>query len=136
MRMKNIMIGHVTTYRNSMFRDATNVVQKQLEDMCKQMKLEMEESIQELHGRLSRDYLSVLVGTDAGSTLQSVPRVERMLRAEMATVLAKADLPFAKFFAKQPEQEGCPVSNEGSNPQEAQSGGGDTVPTNVKAEPL
>ncbi|KAK4109597.1 hypothetical protein N656DRAFT_839036 [Canariomyces notabilis] len=113
MRMKNIMIRHVTTYRNSMFRDATNVVQKQLEDMCKQMKLEMEESIQELHGRLSRDYLSVLVGTDAGSTLQSVPRVERMLRAEMATVLAKADLPFAKFFAKQPEQEGCPISGGG-----------------------
>lgn len=115
-RMKDKMISHVTTHRQSMFRNATGFVQQQLEEMCRHIKLQMEEFIQDIHARLSRDYLSVLVGTDVGA---GVPRVEQMLRAEMMSLLAKAELPFAELLSE-------PTGPEGhveTNPQSRREGG-------------
>ncbi|GAB1316634.1 Dynamin N-terminal domain-containing protein [Madurella fahalii] len=102
-RMKDIMISHVTTHRQSMFRNATSVVQTQLEDMCRRIKLQMEEFIQDIHARLTCDYLSVLVGADVSG---GVSRVERMLRAEIVPLLAKADLPFAELVSEPAGHEG------------------------------
>lgn len=101
MRMKNLMIAHVTNQRGGMFRDATDKVQKQLEDLCHVMQQEMEAQMQEVQQRLTRDYLSVLVGADAASMKAGVPRVELMLRAEMALRLGKADGAFAKLFSQE-----------------------------------
>ena len=98
MRMKNLMINHVTNRRGSMFRNATNAVQRQLENLCERMRQEMEAHMQDVHARLARDYLSVLVGVDAASMAAGVPRVELLLRSEMAPRLAKADGAFAEAF--------------------------------------
>jgi hypothetical protein len=98
MRMKNLMINHVTNRRGSMFRNATNAVQRQLENLCERMRQEMEAHMQEVHARLARDYLSVLVGVDAAAMAAGVPRVELLLRSEMAPRLAKADGAFAEAF--------------------------------------
>ena len=54
--------------------------------------------MQDVHARLARDYLSVLVGVDAASMAAGVPRVELLLRSEMAPRLAKADGAFAEAF--------------------------------------
>lgn len=98
MRMKNIMINHVTTHRNTMFRNATDVVKRQLEDLCDRIGSEMEAHVHELHARLARDYLAVLVGVDVASMQRGVPRAELMLRAEMAPLLGDVDGEFAGIF--------------------------------------
>ncbi|KAL2258691.1 hypothetical protein VTK26DRAFT_7888 [Humicola hyalothermophila] len=96
MRMKNIMVGHVTNRRQRMFHNATDGVTQQLDGLCNQVKAEMEAHMQELHTRLSHDYLAVLVGTDVASMQMGVPRVELMLRAEMAPVLAEFESGFCR----------------------------------------
>ncbi|KAK3319346.1 hypothetical protein B0H66DRAFT_591910 [Apodospora peruviana] len=95
MRMKEAMVSHVERTRRTMFRDATNGVQEQLETMCKTVKQQIENSTQDLHSRLTRDYLAVLVGIDIAA-FRTVPRAERLLRAEMAPLLAKTDHAFAR----------------------------------------
>jgi hypothetical protein len=97
--MKNLMISHVENRRNVMFRNATNVVQRQLEvELCKRIQEDLEAHIHELQARLARDYLSVLVGVDTASLGLGPSRVELMLRAEMAPLLTKADGVFAELF--------------------------------------
>ncbi|KAM7199901.1 nuclear GTPase SLIP-GC [Naviculisporaceae sp. PSN 640] len=96
-RMKEAMLSHVTRARSSMFRDATNAVRTQLSEMCRQMKRELEDRVSNLHARLSQDYLSVLVGADARAIAQ-MPRAERLLRSEMAPLLARADAVFAPLI--------------------------------------
>ena len=92
------MITHVTTHRNTMFRNATDVVQRQLEDLCDRIGSEMEAHVHEVHSRLARDYLAVLVGADVASMQRGVPRAELMLRAEMAPLLGDVDGEFAGIF--------------------------------------
>ncbi|KAL2015623.1 hypothetical protein VTK56DRAFT_5080 [Thermocarpiscus australiensis] len=99
MRMKNIMQTHVAARRGTMFWNATNAVKQQLEAMCDAMRAQMEDRIRDMHARLSRDYLAVLVGADAVARALGPPRAELMLRAEMAPLLAKADLAFAELFS-------------------------------------
>lgn len=94
MRMKAAMLSHVTRARSTMFRDATNAVRTQLAGMCRQMKRELEDRVSNLHARLSQDYLSVLVGADANA-IAKMPRAERLLRSEIAPLLARADAIFA-----------------------------------------
>ncbi|KAH6855788.1 hypothetical protein B0I37DRAFT_365794 [Chaetomium sp. MPI-CAGE-AT-0009] len=104
MRMKNLMLAHVTDHRGSMFRVATNAVQEQLEEMCHKIGEELGASIQELQARLARDYLSVLVGVDASSVGLGPSRVELMLRGEMEPLLRKADRFFAELFPGQEDK--------------------------------
>jgi hypothetical protein len=97
--MKNLMVSHVENHRNSMFRNATNVVQRQLEDeLCKRIQADLEAHVRDLQARLARDYLSVLVGVDVASFGLGPSRVELMLRAEMAPLLTKTDGVFAELF--------------------------------------
>lgn len=110
MRMKNLMLTHVTNQRGVMFRAATDHVQEQLEGMCEQIGAELEASIQGLRERLTRDYLAVLVGVDASSDGLGPSRVEMMLRGEMALLLRKADRFFAELFPGQGDR--CPKDEE------------------------
>ncbi|KAL2132078.1 hypothetical protein VTI74DRAFT_4256 [Chaetomium olivicolor] len=133
MRMKNIMVTHVSNRRGVMFRNATNAVQRQLEQLCERIKQELESYVYDLHARLARDYLAVLVGADAVFNGMGPPRVELMLRSEMASLLAKADGTFAELFPDQglppPEQSGSTVKGEVANSQ----GDGDSVEESVKS---
>jgi len=105
MRMKNLMVTHVTNRRGVMFRNATNVVQRQLEQLCASIEQDMETHVQELRARLARDYLAVLVGVDVGSIGTHGPsRVELMLRGEMAPLLAKSDGVFAEVFGERVDE--------------------------------
>lgn len=110
MRMKNLMLAHVTNQRGLMFRSATGHVQEQLEEMCDQIGVELEASVQGLRERLTRDYLAVLVGVDASTFGLGPSRVELMLRGEMAPLLRKADRFFAELF---PGQEDKYAKDEG-----------------------
>ncbi|KAK4033768.1 hypothetical protein C8A01DRAFT_19341 [Parachaetomium inaequale] len=98
MRMKSLMLAHVTSHRGAMFRNATNHVQRQLEELCVRIGQDLEANVQELRARLARDYLAVLVGVDVSSVGMGPSRVELMLRGEMAPLLAKADSVFAELF--------------------------------------
>ncbi|KAK4236644.1 hypothetical protein C8A03DRAFT_16733 [Achaetomium macrosporum] len=133
MRMKNLMITHVTVRRGSMFRNATNVVQEQLEDLLSRIQDYIEKQLQDIQAQLTRDYLAVLVGTDALSKGLRPPRVELMLRAEMAPMLAKTDEAFAELFTEQStDQSALP---DGDNlPVESKSEESSTVGF-VKTEP-
>jgi len=95
------MATHVETNRRSMFRDATNVVQGQLEDLNTRIEGQLLIHMQETHGRLSHDYLAALIGTAAIDNDNSgVPRAERMLRAEMIPLLEGVDPQFADLLAQ------------------------------------
>ncbi|KAG7287089.1 hypothetical protein NEMBOFW57_006592 [Staphylotrichum longicolle] len=101
MRMKNIMVTHVTNRRGPMFRNATDVVQRQLEQLCDRIQQDMEAHVQEMRARLARDYLAVLVGVDVGAIgAQGPSRVELMLRGEMVPLLARSDGVFAEVFGE------------------------------------
>ncbi|KAL2196856.1 hypothetical protein P885DRAFT_69332 [Corynascus similis CBS 632.67] len=98
MRMKNLMLDHVNSRRSVMFRNATNHVQRQLNDLCDRVGQDLKAEIDQMRARLARDYLAVLVGVDVASMGLGPSRVELMLRAEMMPVLAKADHFFAPLF--------------------------------------
>lgn len=118
MRMKNIMVTHVAGRQRAMFRNATDVVQSRLEDMCQHIRQVMEAHVQNMYTRLSRDYLAVLVGTDAASMGTRIPRAELMLRAEMAPLLAEVDEEFAELFTGQvPSRDGGPAADDAQEEQ-------------------
>lgn len=93
-RMKNAMISHVADVRNTMFYSATKTVRQEIDQLLDQMQSTMQIQMKELHARIQRDYLAVLVGSDISSQ-GATPRAERMLRAEMVPLLEKADVYFA-----------------------------------------
>ncbi len=62
MRMKTAVRDHVESMGGTMFRDATNAVRKELEQMCQSLRNVLEDYNEELSSRLSRDYLTALVG--------------------------------------------------------------------------
>lgn len=119
MRMKNIMVTHVTNRRGPMFRNATDVVQRQLEQLCDRIQQDMEAHVQELRARLARDYLAVLVGVDVGAIgAQGPSRVELMLRGEMLPLLAKSDGVFAEVFGEGIQGGGGVEEEEGDGTEE------------------
>lgn len=93
-RMKTAMVSHVSNVRDSMFYEATKIVRQEIDLLLEQMQSTMQLQMRELHARIQRDYLAVLVGSDLSSQ-GATPRAERMLRAEMAPLLEDADLFFA-----------------------------------------
>ena len=109
MRMKNLMLAHVSNQCGLMFRSATDHVQEQLEEMCDQIRVELEANVQGLRERLTRDYLAVLVGADTSTAGLGPLRIELMLRGEMVPLLRKADRFFAELF---PGQEGKYAKDE------------------------
>lgn len=94
--MKNHMVGHVENTRHTMFRHSTDSVKEQLKELCKRVGEEMAVQVQDIYNLLARDYLAVLVGVDNTNKLSSLPRSERLLRAEMYPILQKTTEWFAK----------------------------------------
>ncbi|KAK4100264.1 hypothetical protein N658DRAFT_516763 [Parathielavia hyrcaniae] len=99
MRMKSLMIRHVDSRKAVMFRNATDLVQRQLEvDLCNRIREALETHVQELKSRLARDYLSALVGVDVSAIGLGPSLVELMLRGEILPLLPKIDGCFAELF--------------------------------------
>ncbi|KAK3996792.1 hypothetical protein QBC44DRAFT_257761, partial [Cladorrhinum sp. PSN332] len=98
-RMKDIMVGHVNTHKQKMFVNATMSVREMLERICEAVTNTLDQYAQDIHARLSTDYLSVLVGTNAAQ-IKGLPRMERMARAEMVPVLAEVDKYFGVLFGQ------------------------------------
>ncbi|KAK3390255.1 hypothetical protein B0H63DRAFT_519487 [Podospora didyma] len=101
MRMKAIMCDHVNNHRQTMFQSATDVVKQQLEEPCRRVGEEMAAEVQNTLTLVAMDYLRVLVG-DSAETINSLHRMELMLRAEMSALLASADQRFAPDLLHQP----------------------------------
>ncbi|KAK4199425.1 hypothetical protein QBC40DRAFT_349451 [Triangularia verruculosa] len=100
-RMKAIMIDHVTRNQEAMFRTATGHVQEALDAMCKEIRQQLEDCIAEKHSAIMQDYLAVLIGAEAAEH-KGLPRLERMLRAEMVPILAGIDEAFRVLYEKPP----------------------------------
>ncbi|KAK0668719.1 nuclear GTPase SLIP-GC [Cercophora samala] len=100
-RMKALMIDHVTRNQEVMFRTATGNVQQALDGMCKEIRQQLEDCIAEKHASIMRDYLAVLIGAEAAEH-KGLPRMERMLRAEMVPLLAGIDEAFKILYEKPP----------------------------------
>ncbi|KAK0643251.1 hypothetical protein B0T16DRAFT_391805 [Cercophora newfieldiana] len=98
-RMKGHMTAHVETQSRIMFRNATNVVQKQLEDLSRRISDQLMLQVQELHARLAHDYLAALFGVTNVSD-NGVPRAEKMLRSEILPLLEDVDSKFEGFVSK------------------------------------
>lgn len=96
------MTSHVEAKGPVMFRNATNVVQKQLEDLSRRISDQLLIQMQELHARLKHDYLAALFGV-AGAN-DGLPRAERMLRSEMIPLLDEVDSKFEEFVPKRNEE--------------------------------
>ncbi|KAK0704199.1 hypothetical protein B0T21DRAFT_353156 [Apiosordaria backusii] len=116
-RMKTIMINHVTQYREAMFRAATSNVQQMLDAMCKEVRQQLEEAIAEKHGSIMRDYLAVLIGAEAAQT-KGLPRMERLLRAEMVPLLEVVDDAFKVIYEKPPAKPEPAQSEPAEQPPE------------------
>ena len=100
--MKIAMLGHIEHAKHFMFRTATNNVQKELENMKEQLRKQLLLHTEELHARISTDYLAALVGTGVNAE-NGVTRAERMLRTEMLPLLKDIDSKFAVLLPKTPE---------------------------------
>ncbi|KAK4442989.1 nuclear GTPase SLIP-GC [Podospora aff. communis PSN243] len=98
-RMKAHMINHVDLIRRTMFRGATNVVRNQLQDLGRKISDQLFLQMQELHARLSHDYLAALFGADIAK-VDGIPRAERMLRSEMIPLLEAVDSQFEHLVPK------------------------------------
>lgn len=95
-RMKSTMEFHVDTTRNTMFTEACDAVQRQLETMCIRVEEWMTAFVHDLFTKLQRDYLATLVGGRSEVTAV-IPLAERMLHEQVRTILEGADSRFAQI---------------------------------------
>ncbi len=93
------MVGFINQTRHVMFHGATNAVKAQLDGMCLKIRDHMIIQAQELHARIARDYLAVLVGSDA-SSIKGLPRAERLLRGGVLSLLGKSDSHFEQLISR------------------------------------
>lgn len=87
------MLNHVEAVKHTMFHDATRTVRTELDEMCRKLQEQLRLQIEDITGRLKDDYLAVLVGASPLSW-KNLPRTERLLRMEMAPLLATIDIFF------------------------------------------
>ncbi|KAG8163857.1 hypothetical protein KVR01_005775 [Diaporthe batatas] len=95
-RMKAIMESHVATARNTMFRQACDSVQRQLDSMCVAIEKSLTVFVQDLLAKIRRDYRAILAGRCDEASAE-VPLGERVLRDQMRLILDDADYRFAEF---------------------------------------
>ncbi|KAI0876004.1 hypothetical protein GGS24DRAFT_453177 [Hypoxylon argillaceum] len=93
-RMKEAMINHVDYTRHSMFREATEVVRGQLDAMCRSVKEDITESIQDVFDTIYMDYMRTLVGTEVDRG-RKMPREELDMRNCVSKTLFRGDKMFA-----------------------------------------
>ncbi|KAK1593767.1 Dynamin family-domain-containing protein [Colletotrichum navitas] len=118
-RMKSHMVNHVENARHTMFRHSTDSVKEQLRALCRRVEDEITQQVQDIYNLLARDYLAVIVGVDNNAQHSSLPRSERLLRAEMRPILETAGQWFARSGSKDvsealhtPEDEGDPFADQ------------------------
>lgn len=118
MRMKNHMVAHVDTAKDTMFQHATDNVTKQLNDMCDRICQELCVFIlQGVYQQIARDYQAALVGSDK-QTFSTLTRAERMLRGEMLLLLQQVGMAFADCVPPAPIQLAEPSSVEPQKEQD------------------
>lgn len=108
-RMKSIMESHVATARKSIFREACDSVQGQLDSMCVEMEKSLVTFVQDLLAKLRRDYRAILAGGCDEASVE-VHSGEQLLRDQMRPILEEADYRFADF---------CFAAAEGSEWEES-----------------
>ena len=88
--MKAAMIEHVDTERHSMFPHSCEEVRTKLKAMLRQVEELMGNKADEVFVAISRDYRSVLGGSDAPQG-EMMPRWQRTMRKEVKTVINRAE---------------------------------------------
>ncbi|KAF2179023.1 hypothetical protein K469DRAFT_597528 [Zopfia rhizophila CBS 207.26] len=93
MRMKRNMIDYVKQHRHQMFKDATENVKGQLEQMCRQVEEDMSNKADEIFVSMRRDYVSLIGGAEVNQD-NAMSKAERLLRAEIKSLLMGVDEQF------------------------------------------
>ncbi|KAI0470344.1 hypothetical protein F4859DRAFT_522828 [Xylaria cf. heliscus] len=97
-RMKSAMIDHVEIVRGSMFHDATDVVKKELETMCRSVKTDIGEFIRAMFDTVCMDYMRTLVGIEVNRSKMS--RAELDMRYSIYKTLLRGDKLFAPVLGE------------------------------------
>jgi hypothetical protein len=90
MRMKDHMLSHVDTHRQTMFRESTEEVKSHLTQMCRQVEEQMSNKADEVFALMRRDYMMVVTGTRVPQG-QELPKWERTMRMEIAKVIEERE---------------------------------------------
>ncbi|KAI1372650.1 hypothetical protein F4677DRAFT_431751 [Hypoxylon crocopeplum] len=98
-RMKTAMSNHVDTSRNTMFREATDIVKARLDAMCRTVRVSMTDEMEEMFASVFRDYMRVLVGTTVDRHAK-LPPEELAMRANVNNVLQGGDSMFAPVLGE------------------------------------
>lgn len=93
-RMKMAMLNHVENSRNTMFEEATNTVKARLEAMCRSIRQQMDDQMEDMFSTIFRDYMRVLVGAKVERHARLDPK-ELAMRASVNDVLARGNALFA-----------------------------------------
>lgn len=98
--MKNIMVSHIESSRNTMFRQATDAVKGRLQDMSTVVEKQLSDKLKEICDSVFRDYMAVLVGVSVtGLTNRARPTELDCLKADVNVVLRSAATLFAPVEA-------------------------------------
>lgn len=93
--MKAAMIEHVDAERHTMFADSCEEVRAKLKVMLRQVEEIMANKADEVFVAISRDYRSVLGGSDAPQG-EMMPRWQRSMRKEVKAVIGRAEKIFKR----------------------------------------
>ncbi|KAK1836798.1 nuclear GTPase SLIP-GC [Podospora conica] len=104
MRMKQHMLGHVQGKCDDIFKGATDTVRAQLEEMQERVAAQVRAEMADLCATMRRDYVAVMLGRDADAC-SGLPRQERLLRAEVFSVVTRADGFFEGLFGREESEE-------------------------------
>jgi hypothetical protein len=98
MRMKQVMTSHVDCTRRTMFRESTNIVKQDLENMIKEVEKNMLAEKDEVSSSVERDYSSALFGKHSRlSGEQSVTR------DEILEIVSGSKAIFTRLIGSEPE---------------------------------
>ncbi|KAI1760686.1 hypothetical protein GGR53DRAFT_508668 [Hypoxylon sp. FL1150] len=98
-RMKTAMINHVEHSRNTMFEDATNTVKEKLEAMCRSIRQQMDDQMEDMFSNVFRDYTRVLVGAKVERHVKLDPK-ELAMRAGVNDVLVRSNSLFSPVLGE------------------------------------
>ncbi|MCJ1248606.1 hypothetical protein MMC30_005824 [Trapelia coarctata] len=109
-RMKAALNGHVDTIRHEMFSDSCDEVRTKLKGMLVHVEELMAKRADELFAAISRDYRSVLGGSNAPRG-DMMPRSQRIMRKEVKSVIGRAEKIFKRVAGIEVEDD----DDDGSN---------------------
>lgn len=144
--MKAAMIEHVDTERHTMFPHSCEEVRTKLKAMLRQVEELMGNKADEVFVAISRDYRSVLGGSDAPQG-EMMPRWQRTMRKEVKTVIDRAEKIFKRAAGIEVEDDddeaaadvkedsdkssNADLERDGDAPEKLKAEDGETAPTTV-----